>query len=115
VDIGLDTFPHAGATTTMDLLNMGVPVLSLNWPTPAGRLGKSLLTTAGLEEWIASSTEDFVDKGARWAKDLPRLANLRASLREKVGRSPLMDAPRFARAFEGVLREAWQAWCQQAE
>jgi protein O-GlcNAc transferase len=112
IDIALDPFPHAGATTTLDLLCMGVPVLSLRGATPAGRLGESLLTIADLPDWLAETPDQYIDIAIRFAQDLPRLANLRATLRDKVSRSPLMDAPRFTRHFEQALRQAWQAWCE---
>ena len=115
VDIALDPVPHAGATTTQDLLCMGVPVLSLRGTTPPGRLGESILTTAGLEDWLAPTPDEYVAQAVRFAADLPRLANLRATLRAKLARSPLLDAPRFTRHFEQALRDAWQAWCGKTE
>ncbi len=112
IDIALDPFPHAGATTTLDTLCMGVPVLSLCGNTPAGRLGESILTNANLADWLARTPAEYVEKGVGFAGDLPRLANLRATLRERIARSPLMNAPRFARHFEQALRGAWHAWCE---
>jgi predicted O-linked N-acetylglucosamine transferase (SPINDLY family) len=111
VDIALDPFPHAGATTTLDMLYMGVPVLSLRGATAAGRLGESILTNAGLEEWLARTPEEYLQKAVRLAGDTARLANLRATLRDRLARSPLLDAPRFTRHFEHALRGAWQTWC----
>lgn len=112
IDIALDPFPHAGATTTLDAFCMGVPVLCLRGNTPAGRLGESLLATANMKDWLAATPEDYVAKAVQFAKDLPRLANVRAGLREKIAGSPLMNAPRFARHFGQALRGAWQAWCE---
>ena len=45
------------------------------------------------------------------AGDLPRLSNLRATLRQRMESSPLMDAPAFARAIEDAYRTMWQTWC----
>jgi len=45
------------------------------------------------------------------AGDIAVLAELRAGLRETVRRSPLCNAPRFARGLEAALRHAWRAWC----
>jgi predicted O-linked N-acetylglucosamine transferase (SPINDLY family) len=112
IDIALDPFPHAGATTTLDTLCMGVPVLSLRGTTPAGRLGESILTTANLADWLAQSPEEYIEKAVRFAADLPRLVTLRAALREKLAASPLMNAPRFTRHFEQALRTAWHTWCE---
>jgi predicted O-linked N-acetylglucosamine transferase (SPINDLY family) len=42
---------------------------------------------------------------------LPRLSDLRATLRNRLENSPLMDAPRFARNIEAAYRLMWQRWC----
>jgi predicted O-linked N-acetylglucosamine transferase (SPINDLY family) len=45
------------------------------------------------------------------AGDLARLSGLRETLRGRMQRSPLMDAPRFARNVEAAYRTMWQRWC----
>jgi len=111
IDIGLDPFPCNGMTTTCDALWMGVPVLTLPGDTPISRAGLSILTSVGLEELAASSEEDYVRIAADLVTDLPRLADLRATLRHRMLASPLMDAPRFARNVEAAYRSMWQRWC----
>jgi len=111
IDIALDTLPYNGITTTCDALWMGVPVLSLSGPTAAGRAGHSILATLGLPELAAGTPEQFVRLAAALAGDGPRLADLRATLRARMERSPLMDAPRFARNVEAAYRLVWKTWC----
>jgi protein O-GlcNAc transferase len=110
IDLGLDPFPFHGMTTTCDSLWMGAPVLTLPGAIPASRAGLSLLSTIGLGELAASSEEDYVRLAMEWAGNLPRLADLRATLRSRMRASPLMDAPRFARNVEAAYRSMWERW-----
>ena len=110
VDVILDTFPYPGGTTTCEALWMGVPTLTLAGDTLLARQGASLLSAAGLEQWIANSKEEYVAKAVALASDLADLAALRAGLREQVLASPLFDAPRFARNFEDALWGMWQRY-----
>jgi protein O-GlcNAc transferase len=109
VDVILDTFPFTGGTTTCEALWMGVPTLTLAGDTLLARQGASMLTAAGLPEWIANSEAEYIGKATSLTGDLPGLAKLRAGLREQVKASPLFDAKRFARNFEDALWGMWQA------
>ena len=98
IDVGLDTFPYNGHTTSLDSFWMGVPVITLAGSTVVGRAGLSQLRNLGLEELIAERPEQFVSIAAALAGNVLRLGRLRAGLRERMRRSPLMDACR-ARAM----------------
>jgi protein O-GlcNAc transferase len=115
IDIALDTYPYHGTTTTCESLLMGVPTLSLIGQVHASRVGKSILTTAGVPELAAHSPQEFVQKAAELAKDEARIAMYHASLREKLLSSPLCDAASHARKIERVIRELWQAWCSKQQ
>lgn len=108
VDIFLDTFPYPGGTTTCEALWMGVPTLTLAGDTLLSRQGASMLACVGLDEWVATDEEDYVERALFLAADVARLAQLRAGLREKVLASPLFDAPLFARHLEDALQGMWQ-------
>ncbi|HEY8748673.1 MAG TPA: tetratricopeptide repeat protein [Tepidisphaeraceae bacterium] len=111
VDMGLDTLPYNGHTTSLDSYWMGVPVVSLVGQTAVGRAGWCQLTNLGLPELVARTEAEFVEIALSLANDLPRLAELRAGLRSRMERSPLMDVRTFARAIESAYREGWRAWC----
>src|SRR5262249_9056341 len=59
IDIGLDTIPYSGQTTSLDAFWMGVPVVTIAGQTAVGRAGLSLLTNLGLPELVAESPADF--------------------------------------------------------
>jgi len=110
IDIGLDTVPCNGHTTSLDSFWMGVPVITLVNQTPAGRAGLSQLSNLGLPELIARTPEQYIQIAADLANDPPRLAELRRTLRSRMQASPLMDAPRFARNIEAAYRQMWRNW-----
>ncbi|TDP63957.1 tetratricopeptide repeat protein [Roseateles toxinivorans] len=112
VDIALDPFPYPGGTTSVEGLWMGVPVLSLRGATALSRQGESLLQNLGLSDWVAADEDDYLARAVAHASDLPALAALRAGLRERLLRSPLCDAPRFAGHLDALLRQAWRGWCE---
>ena len=113
IDIALDPFPYNGMTTTCDALWMGVPVIALIGGMSLGRASFSLLSNVGLPELAAPTERDYVRVATELAGDLPRLADLRATLRARMRQSPLLDAPRFARNLEAAYRDIWQRWCER--
>lgn len=110
VDIGLDTYPYHGTTTTCEAMWMGVPVVTMTGDRHASRVGTSLLSCVGLQDWIATSPEQYVEIAKRAASDNAGLSALRASLRERMAASALCDQAGFARKFEGAVRRMWEAW-----
>ena len=83
-------------------------MLTLPGEMPASRAGPSLLASIGLGDLAAKSEEDYLRVAMKLAADLPRLADLRATIRARMRDSPLMDAPRFARNVEAAYRSMWE-------
>jgi protein O-GlcNAc transferase len=111
IDIGLDTFPYNGHTTSLDSLWMGVPTITRVGETCVGRGGFSQLFQLDLVELAAESDPAFTAAAAALANDLPRLARLRQELRARMERSPLMDARRFGENIEAAYRRIWRGYC----
>lgn len=114
IDIGFDTFPYNGHTTSMDSLWMGVPVVTLIGRTVVGRAGWSQLCNLDLRELAAETPAKFIEIATRIAADLPRLSELRQGLRDRMRRSPLMDPKGFARQVEAAYRKMWKEWCSRS-
>jgi predicted O-linked N-acetylglucosamine transferase (SPINDLY family) len=113
IDIALDSFPWSGHTTACEAMWMGVPTVSLVGQRHAGRMVASVLSQAGLGDWLASDADGYVSIAARAAGDLDSLAALRSGLRQRMAASPLCDAARFANELEQAYRGMWTAWCRQ--
>ncbi len=110
MDIALDPFPFNGHTTTCDCIWQGVPVVTLSGQTYVSRFGGSGLKTLGLEELIAESREGYLETAVALAGDVERLAHLRATLRERMAASPLVDFAAFTRNLEAAYRRMRHAW-----
>jgi len=111
IDVGLDTLPYNGHTTSLDSLWMGVPVVSLIGKTVVGRAGFSQLGNIGLSDLAADSPEQFVRIAGELAGDHAHLSDLRKSLRERMRNSPLTQGGEFVRGIEAVYRRMWRTWC----
>ncbi|MBI1891040.1 MAG: tetratricopeptide repeat protein [Burkholderiales bacterium] len=111
VDICLDTFPYNGGTTTLHALWMGVPTLTLAGKTPVGRAGAAGLCHAGLDDFIAGTKEEFIQKAVAWAGKAQELAQLRQELRGRVAASPMGRPDVLAKGLTQALRTMWQRWC----
>jgi predicted O-linked N-acetylglucosamine transferase (SPINDLY family) len=110
IDIGLDTFPYNGTTTTCEAMWMGVPVITLAGDTHVSRVGVSLLSNMRLKELVANTHEEYVGIAVNLAKAPERLKSLRQGLRNTMAKSPLTDAKRFTREIENCYRSVWAEW-----
>jgi protein O-GlcNAc transferase len=113
IDIALDTYPYSGGATTCEALWMGVPVLTVPGGTFASRHAFSLLSGAGLKEFIADDEDELIAMTIALANDPETLAELRAGLRGRLSISPLCDVQRFTANLGAAIRDAWRAWCAQ--
>jgi predicted O-linked N-acetylglucosamine transferase (SPINDLY family) len=114
-DIALDTYPFNGCMTTLQSLWMGVPVISLVGDRSfLSRTGLTILSRIGLEFFAASAPQQYVAKATALATKLEALAQIRASMRQRMLASSLCDHRGFARGVEDAYRKMWHRWCRRA-
>ncbi len=63
---------------------MGTPVVSLAGTMHVSRMGTSILTHAGLGNFIAFSREEYLNIARYWAERSSELADLRDGLRAQI-------------------------------
>jgi protein O-GlcNAc transferase len=112
VDIGLDTFPFNGLTTTCEAIWMGVPVITLAGIAYHSSVGTSILSNVGLPELVARTPDEYISIAINLAKDLKKLQSLRKHLRDMMTLSPLCEAKRFTEKLEMCYRRIWVKWCE---
>jgi protein O-GlcNAc transferase len=110
-DIALDTTPYNGATTTLDTLWMGIPLVALRGERAISRGSYSILQTLGAGDLIATTPQDYIEMNIKLAGDWKRRQAFRESLRPRLAASRLMDVDYFTQALEQRYREMWRAWC----
>jgi protein O-GlcNAc transferase len=110
-DLFLDTLPYNAHTTASDALWTGLPVLTCEGTSFAGRVAASLLYAVGLPELVTHCLEDYEALALKLATDPPRLRSIRDKLEANRLTHPLFDTDRFRRHIEaayGIMRETWQ-------
>lgn len=108
IDIALDPFPFTGGLTSCEALWMGVPVIT--WPQSrvVSRQTFAFLNQIGLPELAAQTAEDYVRIAIQLAHDRERLAKLRATLRDRMHASSLMDVWTFTRQLEDTFFDLYR-------
>lgn len=101
-DLGFDTFPCNGHTTTSDMLWAGLPVVTRKGQSFAGRVTESLLHAIGLPDLVAEDDKAFVELAARIANNPDECRALKARLAENRKTYPLFDSVRFCRHLENA-------------
>jgi predicted O-linked N-acetylglucosamine transferase (SPINDLY family) len=94
---------------------MGVPVVTLCGQTAVSRAGFSHASNLALTDLVAHSPDQFVSIAAKLADDLPRLTELRSTLRTRMKASPLMNAAAFAHDIETAYRQMWRRWRESSK
>jgi protein O-GlcNAc transferase len=112
MDIALDTFPYNGTTTTCEALWMGVPVVTLAGKEHVSRVGVSILTHAGLSEFIANDITTYTDLAVSLTGNVEKLEMLRTQLRTRMSESSLCDPVQITRNIEAAYRTIWKDWVQ---
>lgn len=112
MDIALDPIPYNGGTTSMQALWMGVPIISLAGDNFCGRMGASIMHYAGLDDWVATSEDEYIDIAKQKAQCPTQLRALKAGLRDHLRQTPLFDNQGFTHALETAYRTIWEAHCK---
>lgn len=103
-DLGLDTFPVNGHTTTSEQLWSGLPVLTMKGTNFASRVSESLLHAIGAPELIAEDEEAYADMAVAFAQNPEALKDIRARIDANRFVKPLFDAERYCRHLETAFQ-----------
>ncbi|GAB4382534.1 MAG: hypothetical protein Kow00121_42950 [Elainellaceae cyanobacterium] len=106
-DVVLDTYPYNGATTTLEALWVGLPIVTRVGEQFAARNSYTMMMNAGVQAGIAWTDEEYLEWGIRLGTD----ANLRQKISYQLRRSrnvaPLWNTNQFAREIEKAYEQMW--------
>jgi len=106
-DIVLDTYPYNGATTTMETLWMGIPLVTWVGEQFAARNSYTMLINAGITEGIAHNAEEYVQWGIRYGTDPQLRHGVNRKLQTARRTAPLWNGRQFARHMEAAYEQMW--------
>jgi len=107
-DLFLDTLPYNAHSTASDALWSGLPVLTCEGETFAGRVASSLLHAIGIPELVAKSLAEYEARALMLARDGGALARIKAKLAANRGTAALFDTARFTRHLESAYTAMWE-------
>jgi predicted O-linked N-acetylglucosamine transferase (SPINDLY family) len=106
-DIVLDTFPYNGATTTLETLWMGIPMVTQVGQQFAARNSYTFMLNAGITEGIAWSEQEYIDWGIKLGLDRELRWQIKGKLHAARATAPVWNAKQFTLDMEQAYREMW--------
>ncbi|MEI6026738.1 MAG: tetratricopeptide repeat protein [Betaproteobacteria bacterium] len=107
-DVFVDTWPYGAHTTASDALWAGLPLLTLEGTGFAGRVGASLMCSAGLQEFVCPDVASYRERLLAFARNPARLVQARRQLDVRRHEMALFDAKRFANEFLSLVEAMHQ-------
>lgn len=113
-DVVLDTYPYNGATTTLETLWMGIPLVTRVGEQFAARNSYTMMMNAGITEGIAWTDDEYVEWGIRLGKDAALRQQISWKLRQSRQTAPLWNAQQFTREMEKAYEQMWCRYLEKA-
>lgn len=114
-DVVLDTFPYNGATTTMETLWMGIPMVTLVGQQFSARNSYGMMMNVGVTEGIAWTAEEYLNWGVRLGQDEALRQQIAWKLRQSRHTSPLWNAKAFTQELERAYEQMWANYLEQRQ
>ncbi len=113
-DVILDTYPYNGATTTLEAMWMGIPIVTRVGEQFAARNSYAFLTNAGITDGIAWTDEEYVEWGIRLGREPQLRSKIAWQLTLSRQTSPLWNTKQFTCDMEAAYQQMWQIYQQQS-
>lgn len=103
IDLALDTRVYNGHTTSIEMIQAGVPVVTCMGDHFASRVSASILKRLGLEELIAHNYTDYENKIVSLINDKELYNKIKLEINSKLNESSILKIDKFSRDFSNLL------------
>jgi predicted O-linked N-acetylglucosamine transferase (SPINDLY family) len=111
-DVVLDTYPYNGATTTLEALWVGIPLVTKTGKTFSSRNTYGFLQNVGVTEGIAWSDDEYIEWGIRLGRDENLRRQISWKLKQSRRTSPLWNAKQFTREMESAYLQMYSKYSE---
>ncbi|MCG6133908.1 MAG: O-linked N-acetylglucosamine transferase, SPINDLY family protein [Nostoc sp. LLA-1] len=109
-DVVLDTYPYNGATTTLETLWMGIPLVTRVGEQFAARNSYTMMMNVGVTEGIAWTDAEYIEWGVRLGKDAVLRQQVVGKLRQSRQTAPLWNGKQFTLEMEKAYQQMWEIY-----
>jgi predicted O-linked N-acetylglucosamine transferase (SPINDLY family) len=111
-DIYLDSFPFCGATSLLDPLFCGLPVIGMEGTAHRALQGPGVLRSLGLGELVAADVNAYIRLAIRLAVNHKHCKALATRVKSLMQQQPvILDRRRYAAAVGRAFEQMWQDHC----
>lgn len=100
----LDTIGFSGFNTAMQAVGCGLPIVAREARFMRGRFASGILRQMGMDDWVATSNDQYVQLAVTMATDEARRRDARSRI--QASRDALFDDLTTVRALEDFLQDA---------
>ena len=107
IDIALDTRIYNGHTTTIEMIQSGIPLVTLKGTHFASRVSSSILNNLGLDDFITNSHEEYENKIMSLINDR-EFESAKILINQKINNPEILSIQSFAADFEKTLLKCFR-------
>jgi predicted O-linked N-acetylglucosamine transferase (SPINDLY family) len=91
-DVFLDTFPYNCGSTTNDVIQAGVPIVTMSGRTMVSRMGLSILTSLNFSEFSSINQKEYKNICVELSNKESALEDFKLKLKSRSQNSPYKNA-----------------------
>jgi predicted O-linked N-acetylglucosamine transferase (SPINDLY family) len=112
-DIYLDSYPYSGATSLLDPLSIGLPMVLMNGNALRFRQGVAMLNSIGLDHLVVQDEESYINLAVKLGTNEELRKQYREQILEKMANNPpFLDSKAYSAQIGEVLKQLFEKHIQ---